>query len=136
MNAAAYVEPVAGAEEFGRWLSERMDEVPVSQAALARKADVNQSLISRYRSGVTVPDPVTIRKLADALDADYEAMMVVAGHLPGDETRASRTFIIRTEDPKVHQLIRLAADVGEEVSPADRAQIEAILKTFRRRPRT
>ena len=132
VSAAAYLVPVADAHAFGGWLSRRMEDIPITQAALARQAGVSQSQISRYRTGVTVPDPGTLRKLARPLDADFDEMMVLAGHRPGDEPKAARTFIVRTDDPKVHRLIRLAADIGSEVKPADLARIEAILDTFRR----
>lgn len=132
MHATAYVADMAGAHEFGIWLDARMEETGWTQARLARTTGVAQSQISRYRNGEMTPDPATIRKLALALDSDVEEMMVLAGHVVGDERRAARTYIVRTDDPKVHQLFRVVGEVAEDAKPAEIEQIKRVLRAFKR----
>ena len=132
MGAALYVADMAS--EFGDWLNARMEAMDITQAALSREADVSQGQLSRYRSGATIPDPATLRKLAGPLDADFAEMMVLAGHAEGDTKSAGKTFVYSTADPKVHRLIRI---VGEaENAPEEKiAEVEAILKVMFRKDR-
>ena len=128
MSAAAYLLPMAGRREFGEWLDSRMADTGFSQARLAREADVSQSQLSRYRTGQVTPDPATIRKLAEALDADFDEMMILAGHVQGDERKAARTVIVRTDKPGRHRLLRLVADA--EASQADIDKAEQVLRVL------
>lgn len=133
MTAALYVADMA--TEFGEWLDERISEVGLSQAELSERSGVSESQLSRYRRGQTIPDPATLRKLASHLDASFDQMMIIAGHTPGDEKAAAKTYTVRTEDPKIHRLIRIAKDTGEGVRPDDLALIEDLLKSFKQRRR-
>jgi transcriptional regulator with XRE-family HTH domain len=133
VSAALYVADMAS--KFGDWLDARIAELEITQAELSRQADVSQGQLSRYRNGTTTPDPGTLRKLAAPLKADYEQLMILAGYAEGDAKRAGRTFVVSTDDPKVHRLYRIVGDV-ENVPDEKIAEAEAILKVlFQRKGR-
>lgn len=133
MTAALYVADVA--TEFGEWLDSRMLDMGLSQAELSKVSGISESQLSRYRRGPTIPDPGTLRTLAPHLDASFDAMMVLAGHSVGDADDAAKTYVVRTEDPKIHRLIRMAKAAGEGVQPGDFALIENLLKTIKQHKR-
>lgn len=133
MTAALYV--AAMATEFGDWLDERIPEVGISQAQLSAASGVAESQLSRYRRGQTIPDPATLKKLAPHLDASFEQMMIIAGHTEGDEKGAAKTYIVATDNPKIHRLIRRAKDTAEVARPDELALIEDLLRGIEQRRR-
>lgn len=67
------------AERFGRWLDITMANRNVSGRALASKTGVNESVVSRWRSGMSTPGMESCARLADALGVDPLRMAVTAG---------------------------------------------------------
>lgn len=126
--ATAYICDVARSG-FGEWLDQRMIDMPITQARLAKLSGVSEGQLSRYRAGQTIPDPATLRKLAKPLDADFDEMMVLAGHTPGDTKSAGRMFVVSTDDPRVHRLYKIL-DAAEDVSEDDIARAEDVLKAL------
>jgi transcriptional regulator with XRE-family HTH domain len=115
MSAAVYVSEIMGAREFGEWLRQRMDDLPITQAELSRRSGVNEGSLSRYRAGRNRPDPDTIVKLAAPLQADPDVMLQIAGHRPSSEDDgAERQLIIRTEKPSVYRIATLADGQDDE----------------------
>jgi transcriptional regulator with XRE-family HTH domain len=100
-----------------------MREVGITQAQLARDANVSEGQLSKYRAGTTIPDPATLRKLEKPLDADFDEMMVLAGHAKATGKRHAETYIVRTEDPRVHRLLRVVSEVstGQRQKDIERA---------------
>ena len=129
MSAALYL---ADMSEFGDWLDQRLKEMPMSQAKLSALSGVSQGQLSRYRNEGTIPDPSTLKLLAPHLDADFDALMVLAGHSPGDTKKASGLFVVSTDDPKVHRLYKVV-EQAKGASPEDIAKAEDILRTLFRK---
>lgn len=133
MGVALYVADMASG--FGDWLEQRLDDIPITQAELSRRSNVSEGQLSRYRHGQTIPDPGTLRALAPHLNASFEEMMVLAGHSPGDAHKAGRTFIVSTDNPKVHRLYKVVSEASD-ASADDVARAEEILRAlFRKKNR-
>ena len=62
-------------QEFGRRLYERMIRKGWNQSELARRAGIGRDSISTYVRGVSLPDPLYLQKLADALDCKPEDLL-------------------------------------------------------------
>ena len=106
---AVYVHPLMAAKEFGAWLEDRMEALGVTQAQLSRESGINEGSLSRYKRGAVTPDPATIHKLAEPLQADEEEMMRLAGHSTVEPNEDDgRTIIIRTENPEIVEMVRTA----------------------------
>jgi transcriptional regulator with XRE-family HTH domain len=80
LAAPGRVPPPAGArdlakQELARHLVAAMRERDWSQSDLARHADVPRELISTYVRGVSLPEPRTLRKLANALNTKPETLL-------------------------------------------------------------
>lgn len=84
------VPPPAGArdlakQELARHLVAAMRERDWSQSDLARHADVPRELISTYVRGVSLPEPRTLRKLANALGTTPEKLLPAAAGLTAQD---------------------------------------------------
>ena len=69
--------------KFGIYLRNLRQEKGFSLNQLALKSGVSNAHISRIERGLRpAPSPEIIEKLAEALNADYKEMLVMAGYLP------------------------------------------------------
>lgn len=68
------------------WLAARMELRGFrSSSELARAAGIPDSVISRWRSGSSVPSVVQLRRLQGPLQVPLLTLLVAAGHLSADE---------------------------------------------------
>jgi len=61
---------------FGQYLVQLREDRAISQRKLAELAGVTNSTISRIEAGTVNPDPVTLEKLAAALNVDKASLLV------------------------------------------------------------
>ncbi|WP_150273184.1 helix-turn-helix domain-containing protein [Paenibacillus tepidiphilus] len=67
---------------FGEYMKQLREQQGLTINQVAGRAGISGSQISRIENGLRgVPKPATLRKLADALESSYEALMERAGHL-------------------------------------------------------
>lgn len=71
------------AETFGRWLDLTMANREIKGRTLARKLNVHDSAVSRWRSGQGVPTLDTTLKLAKVLGVEPLRLAVTAGLMDG-----------------------------------------------------
>jgi len=123
MGAAVYVSYLMGGkQEFGVWLRSALADSGMRQAELSRRSGVSQGNLSRYQAGATLPDPDTIKKIADALNADADELLIVAGHRPG-EPEPTRTYVLRTKNAKVLRIAQMIEDrVGQRDQDLEKAE--------------
>lgn len=62
-------------QQFGRRLYELMIKQGMNQSDLARAAKLGRDSISTYVRGISLPDPVNLQKLADALGVSREELL-------------------------------------------------------------
>lgn len=87
------------AEDFGRWLRDRMIERGYDLSArgggqrrLSEQTGLAPSAISRLLAGTTLnPDPASLRLIADALALPFGTVLVKVGILTSDELHAVQT---------------------------------------------
>jgi len=80
-----------GGESFGIWLQRRLDgKQGWNKAELARRSGLSATSIGDWINGKKLPDPVSVKKLADALGADVLGAYRVLGWL--DEPTADSPF--------------------------------------------
>ncbi|MCY4581420.1 MAG: helix-turn-helix transcriptional regulator [Chloroflexi bacterium] len=91
-----------------RWLTER----EVSQLALARRAGVPHASLSVLFNHGTIPTPVTLRKVAEAMGAPLGRLLVLAGHLTEEEYE---TPIKESDLARLYEVGDLDADEWEQV---------------------
>ena len=65
---------------FGQYLSKLREEKLISQRKLADMADVTNSTISRLEADAVKPDPITLEKIANALDVDKSILFNKCGY--------------------------------------------------------
>lgn len=70
---------------FGVYLTRAMDAARLSIADLERQTGINNSLISKWRLGRTVPSMENLRLLAPALHVPPMDLFVRAGHVMPEE---------------------------------------------------
>lgn len=70
--------------EFGVYLDAAMDAAGITQAQLARKIGISESMISRWRRGA-VPEMEGLRALAHALDKEPMELFIRAGRVLPEE---------------------------------------------------
>lgn len=75
--------------EFGRWLDVTMQNNKIKGTDLARRLEVTDSAVSRWRKGAVIPAPDATARLAKILGVDPVRLLVTAGHLEGDTVGAS-----------------------------------------------
>lgn len=62
-------------EQFGERLFNLSVEKGWTQAELGRQADISRNAVSNYMRGNYLPDPVSLKKLAEALDVKPEDLL-------------------------------------------------------------
>jgi transcriptional regulator with XRE-family HTH domain len=103
---------------FGQSLEKIRKERGMTQAQLAAKLDVNQSLIAKWESGKVQPRTATLERLADVFDLEVEEL------LAGEYGQVSAN--LRTLDPK---LVELLGEVHRLAQP-DREALRRILEAM------
>jgi transcriptional regulator with XRE-family HTH domain len=83
---------------FGAYLARAMDAARLSIADLERQTGINNSLISKWRLGRTVPSMENLRLLAPALRVPAMDLFVRAGHVRPDE--AGMASVPEPPDPR------------------------------------
>lgn len=69
-------------EPFPKWLKRQLERREWRQVDLAKRADISTTSVSHYLNGNRIPDPVTCDRIADALGADRDLVLALAGHRP------------------------------------------------------
>jgi transcriptional regulator with XRE-family HTH domain len=69
---------------LGQRLHELREKRKLSMRALADKVDVDFSYISQIEHGKRQPSKDLVVRLAHALGADADELLIAAGHLPAD----------------------------------------------------
>lgn len=91
-----------------------------SQRALANVSGVSSATVSRIESGLQLPDPSTLRLLAEALGIDNEKLLQMAGYLEKDnqpnQVDVSQTIIdellnLRAENIELKSQVRNLKEV-------------------------
>ena len=66
---------------YSAWLRQEMQRRAWRQADFARATDIDVSMVSRWLQGRR-PDPASLERVAEALGADLDALLTLAGHRP------------------------------------------------------
>lgn len=76
---------MADAQDFGDYLKRAMDAAGLSIADLKRLTGISDSVISKWRNGLTIPSVENLRLVAPALGMTTRDLVVAAGHMTPDE---------------------------------------------------
>ena len=81
----------SGIETIGQRIKRERLNLNLTQRELAGKVGVGAPHISKIEAGREIPSDELLGKFADALDCDYEELLLVARRMPSDlmETLAS-----------------------------------------------
>lgn len=80
--------------DFSEWLREELTKRDWKPTELARRADLDDGIISRALSGARVPSTKSLKKIADALDVPVtEILQQVDIIPPSEETELSRRAV-------------------------------------------
>ena len=71
--------------EFSVWLKAELARRKWKPRELARRAELDDGIISRALSGARVPSTKSLERIADALDVPIEEVLRQVGILPPDE---------------------------------------------------
>jgi transcriptional regulator with XRE-family HTH domain len=77
-------------DTFPDWLQSELDRRGWRATELARRADLDDGIISRALSGARVPSVGSLEKIAAALDIPIEEVLRPAGILPPDKKHDAR----------------------------------------------
>lgn len=113
---------------FGDALERIRKERGLTQAQLAQKLDVNQSLIAKWESGKVQPRAATLAKLAETLEVAVEELIVGEAQTTSS---SAPTKSLRALDPKLVELFEEA----HKLSPGDREALRRILEAMLTRTR-
>jgi len=107
--------------EFGERLRELRLQQGLSQRKLAKEVGINFTYLSKIETGkMSPPAQDTIQRLATALDADPDELLVLAGRVPNDVkdvvTKSSElpTFLREIQDldeGEIEELKRKAQEI-------------------------
>jgi transcriptional regulator with XRE-family HTH domain len=106
---------------FQEWIAAEMRRREWRQADFARAAGVDVSMVSRWLHGRR-PDPASLERVADAIGADLDALLTLAGHRP-------RTP--RDDDPRVASLVAKVRQITW--TPERYLIVDALLDDLRHR---
>jgi transcriptional regulator with XRE-family HTH domain len=62
-------------EKLGKRIRDAREDRGISQADLAREADIHPTVISQFESGSRQPSPDNLKKLADALSVSIDYLL-------------------------------------------------------------
>lgn len=71
-------------KDIASWLRAYLNSANWTQADLARRMDASTGAVAHWVSGSRIPNPDTVRRLADTLHADADYLLTLAGHRPPD----------------------------------------------------
>lgn len=110
---------------FSRWLDITMDNEGLTGAELARRSNLDEGSISRWRHGRGRPGLESCERLADALDVDPRRLAVTAGLLTERMAGAPPLPI-----PPATALVARVRHKLEELPGVTSASVEEMLKVF------
>lgn len=106
-------------ERFGRKIRELRLKKQMTQRELAKQAGIDVTYISKLERGqFAPPSERVIRRMAQALECDYEELMLVADRVPADYASQIR------QDPRVADFMRKA----RSLTPEQWEQIQRIIR--------
>lgn len=108
-------------ENFGLYMKKLREERKFSVRQLALKAGVSAAQISRMETGERgTPRPETIKKLAIALNVDYEHLMKKAGYITVEEAyeTSELTDFLKRANVMYH---------GKPLTQEDKQRVEDVL---------
>ncbi|WP_165488447.1 helix-turn-helix domain-containing protein [Actinomadura formosensis] len=80
-------------KRFSSYLQDLRRQQRLGIRELARKADINPSVLTRLEQGKTSPMPETLRSLASALDVPTSEMFAAAGYITPSELPNISTYL-------------------------------------------
>jgi transcriptional regulator with XRE-family HTH domain len=113
------------AQRFARWLDTTMANADMSGRELAQRVGVNDSVISRWRSGHSTPGLDTCMALADALQVDPMRLAVTAGAI--EERMAGVERLPMPPATALRERVRSQLDQIKGLTDETR---QALLETF------
>lgn len=126
-------------EQFGRRLYGMMLDMGWNQSELARQADLPRDSISTYVRGKSLPTPLSLKKLADALGTRPEVLLPNSAEQAIDQDSPAMEMKVSTADPtkawlRVNRMVTLtnaakimsilSEDASSETRPAAKAQVD------------
>lgn len=126
-------------EQFGRRLYSRMLDMGWNQSELARQAGLPRDSISTYVRGKSLPTPLSLKKLADALHTRPEVLLPNSTEQAIDKDSPAMEMKVSTADPtkawlRVNRMVTLpnaakimgilSEDMSGETRPAAKAQVD------------
>lgn len=108
-------------ENFGAYMKKLREERKFSVRQLAMKAGVSPAQVSRMETGDRgTPRPETIKKLAIALNVDYEHLMKKAGYITVEEAyeTSELTEFLKKANIMFH---------GKPLTKEDKQRVEDVL---------
>jgi transcriptional regulator with XRE-family HTH domain len=104
-------------QEFGKRLYDLILEKGWTQSELARRAGVLRDSISSYVNGKILPEPLNLKKLADALDVSSEDLLPNYTE-QAIETQAPVMEIITSGEDPQRSIVRINRIVKTSAIPA------------------
>jgi transcriptional regulator with XRE-family HTH domain len=110
---------------IGDWLRRELDSRDWNQADLARRVGLNTGTVAHWVTGNRTPSSQMVRRIADALNADVDYLLTLAGHRPPDpyfdpDSPEARLL------PYIRQIEWTERDLGAII-----AQLEFLIKVQR-----
>lgn len=109
---------MVGTESWWDWVKRHLDERTWSQADLARNAEIDLSVIHRWRSQGAQPSPKNAARVASAFGRPVVDAAVAAGHYTREELK------VPEPDLKAFSNDQLLAEVRERMGGDGRLQQE------------
>ncbi|MCR8636178.1 helix-turn-helix domain-containing protein [Paenibacillus radicis (ex Xue et al. 2023)] len=120
--------------EFGIYLKKARESKGVSVNQLALESGISNAQISRIENGRRgIPKPETIRKLAEALQIPYEAMMEKAGHMPDDHKQEIPVWATSRDKRDFKKMLEEDGEImfdGIPINDTDKQRIMDVLTGF------
>jgi transcriptional regulator with XRE-family HTH domain len=105
------------------WLRRQLARRDWTAADLARRLDVPSARVSEWLNGKRRPNPQTCLRLADALGADPDTVLAIAGHriAPGplEDPKEELIALIRRADLSELTIAGMTAMVREHLARSD-----------------
>lgn len=108
---------------FGQTIRERRKELKITLVELGKIVDVTQGYLSNIENDIRVPAPKVIKKLAEALDMNYQYLMTVGGIIEEKTFGQKLLEHVDEVDDREGALQRLS-----DVTGLDRLEIDGIFK--------
>lgn len=122
-----YVAAVGDTSGWIGYLDKAIANARMRPSDLARATGVSDSVISRWRSGQSVPDVENLRRLSTALRVPLLELLVAAGHISASEARMKD----KPAPPAAPVGAGVDPDVLAELAQASPEAIEAVRAVLR-----